>query len=727
MQLLQRQNFDYDGSVPEIQYFLSDFDSDTETKEKKLYFDKIKGLKWNFRKEFLTFIQQKLLLLALANLKFLTEFLNFQRLLGCSKFFSPFDSPVSTTGGAFFYLYKIVYLPKFPLYTIMNEYKSKGLNTSRGEHQLMSFLEFTKYKDSEFLSSYNNPNGQKFFKEAIPDGYGVSDKTCYFYQGCYTHKCVKHNLIKNLEACVTSNADFNEKLNRLLLNNPTEIEKIDIIWECEMDKFKLAHPNYQTFIDQTYINRPLQRLIPRESYKGGFHDTYYLNWSSEKCPNERLFFYDVNGLFSSVVIKNKLMTGKYTTLIGKTLNNLKIVNNQFFYSGNRVMGAIFLSILPPTNLLYPFLIYKGSNGVNYNTLCRKCAEKQTKTCTHHDTDRSFVGTYMINEIEYALSLNYSIVHIFECHVYVESDYILKDFVNFLVHCKTNATNCFEFLKTEDEKQAYCDRLNKQMNFSGPLSITPKSVQPNTAMRYFYKLAQNSFFGKFGQRQDLARNVYCSHQDEIETLISEGVQLNDAYTISDDICCINYQSNKLTLKPSLKTNVYLSAQITSYAREEIHRHVMTLVEHNIKVLKVNCDSILFALQNDQNCPLNTSHAVGDFKNEIAGRILNYFAIGSKNYIIIFKDPNGQICHINKISGLSLNSRPANDQNYQNFISKVLAQESASLKLKNKKQTIDWKNLSIETFAQNFTISNTFELRRTVKQINVLTVPFGYKEQ
>jgi len=421
------------------------------------------------------------------------------------------------------------------------------------------------------------------------------------------------------------------------------------------------------------------------------------------------------------------MIGKYETLIGQSLNDLKIIDNKFYYQNLKVMGAIFLSIIPPKTLLYPFLIYKASDGVTYNTLCQKCCENRTKKCNHSDIERAIVGTYMFNEIEYALELNYTILHIFECHVYTQSDYILKDFVNQLLYCKTIASNCFENLKSESDRQVYSEKLNQQMNFTGNLTINPINVQPNEAMRYFYKLAQNSFFGKFGQRSDFARNVYCSTQEEIESILSETVTLNDVYTINDELCCLNY-TDQVTSKPSLKTNVYISAQITSYAREDVHEHLMKLAAQNVKILKVNCDSILFVLQSTEICPLTLSHAAGDFKNEIVGQILNYFAIGAKNYIIIYRDNKGQLCHLNKISGLSLNSKPSvNDENYKDFVQKLNSELSVSLRILNKKRKIDWKNLTIESFIENFTISNTFQLRRIIKETKSITLPFGFNDK
>lgn len=715
----------YNGPIPSKELFVSDFDSEALQQDKLIFLDNNKFQKWNFCKELVTYIQQKVFLLALSNLKFIKEFINFQKLLDCSIYFSPFDSPISSTGGAFFKLFKLIYLPKFTLYTVLNEYKSQGLLVSRGEHQVMSYFENVRHKGSQFLMALNNKDGQKYFKEAIPDGYAVDEKTCYFYNGCYTHKCTKHNLINNLDACLASNIDFDNKVLALLNNNPNDVHKVEIIWECEMDKFKKYHPDYEIFLSEQYIKRPLQRLVPRDAYKAGYFDTFILKWSYNDFPNENLWLYDVNGLYSFVAIKNKFMIGPYNVLIGPSLNDLKIIDNRFFFNNERVMGSVFLSILPPNDLIYPFLSYKAKNGMVYQPLCSKCCENRIKKCLHSEQERALNGTWMINEIEYALDLNYKILHVFECHLYTQSAFIFKDFVKKLVFCKTIACDLFENCK--HEKELYCQKLNQQMDFEEPLLIRPEVVKPNAAMRYFYKMAQNSFFGKFGQRNDYNKTLFCTSQGEIDSIISENSKINNAYTIGENICCISYQPDKMKIKPSLKTQVYLSAQITSFAREEMHKQLMLLIHQKVKIVKINCDSFLFALNKTEKIPLKCSHAVGDFKNEICGQILNFFAVGTKNYIIVYKNEAGKICYVNKISGLSLQSNPLNHPNYTTFISNLHKDFVSLLKVPNKRQKLDWKTLTIERLNQTFTISNSFPLRRILqkKDDTYFTVPFGYQ--
>ena len=117
------------------------------------------------------------------------------------------------------------------------------------------------------------------------------------------------------------------------------------------------------------------------------------------------------------------MVGKYTILMGETLKQLELKNNKFFFNNKSVLGSVLLSILPPQNLMFPFLPYRTKRGNTVNTLCRTCAEKCLTKCNHSDIDRALISCYMIAEIEFDLTLNYQIVAIFEAHVYQDSKYL----------------------------------------------------------------------------------------------------------------------------------------------------------------------------------------------------------------------------------------------------------------------------------------------------------------
>ena len=113
--------------------------------------------------------------------------------------------------------------------------------------------------------------------------------------------------------------------------------------------------------------------------------------------------------------------------MGNDLKDVEVTNGSILYLKKKVAGAILLTIVPPSNLLHPFLLYKTRLGKTVLTLCKLCSEKCSKQCAHSDEERALTGSYMISEIEYALTLNYKIIQIFECHVYFETKFIFKEF------------------------------------------------------------------------------------------------------------------------------------------------------------------------------------------------------------------------------------------------------------------------------------------------------------
>ena len=184
-----------------------------------------------------------------------------------------------------------------------------------------------------------------------------------------------------------------------------------------------------------------------------------------------------------------------------------------------------------------------------------------------------------------------------------------------------------------------------------------------------------------------------------------------------------------LNPTFKTSVYVAAQITAFARETIHRHVLHLSSiKGVKIFQVDCDSIIFSMPTNSDCPLPISHAVGDFKNEIDGTILNYFSLGPKNYIISYKTNENKIKFLNRISGLSLSSSLICPELYETFLAKLRYDIDAVLIVPNRKRKFDLRNLDVCMVNQNYSLSNKIKLRRLLNKNsdNFSTSPYGFQK-
>ena len=671
LKFFESKNLLYHGNIPDIAFFTSNLDSPEVTCQKVEYvknFNKQNYI-WNFQKELLQFAELKLLLLVLCSLHFIEDCLEFQnqmkKLLFTKQndfFLHPFSYPLCSLSGFSYKLFKIFFLNNYDIFVVKNEFGINSKNVSKIEYEWTSFMEY-KESEKDFLSAFNNEFGQKYFKEAIPDLYSPVSKQAYFFQGCVFHGHYE-NCLMNKKATEdtknpfgvtykTLNDEFDLKIANLLENNQSQIEEVIYYWECTYKQLRTNDSLLQQFLQSTFKPHPLIRLRPRSCVRGAFFDVYALCWSQTLFPDENLFFLDVNGLYSFCAIKFKFMIGKYKILIGKKLNLLQIKNNNFFYNDQKVMGGILLTILPPQNLFFPYLLYRTKEGKTVNTLCVKCSEMKSLLCNHSSSERAITSCFMISEIEFALTLGYEIITIHECHVYTESDFILKSFIQYLNFFKTKHSDCLRNCKTPVEQNQYCNFLNSKMDLKEPFLLKPDKIQPNPQKRTFYKLMSNALFGKLEQKNDKSQTRFLSKQSDLEDIFFSHNTINDLSCINDQICQVQISPNEMKLPPNRKSNCYLGAQITAFARQIIYCHLQTLKKCNATIYQIDCDSIIFSLPKNTNIPLQISDAVGDFKFEIKGTILNYYSLGPKNYTLTFKN-NDKVETISRVCGLSLNN-------------------------------------------------------------------------
>ena len=744
--LLSEENFDYVGVIPDIENFFSFNDSSKITDQKLNYVNQHKlHQNWNFRKSFINYFYQNVELLAKAMLSFIKESFNFQFQLQKSdekKFVNPFNNPVCTLGSFVFLLFKLFYLNHLPIFAIPNEYGIKHKNVSSLEHKYCAFMDHL-YPEKKFIYAFNNPDGAKYFPECIPDLYSPVTNEVFFFNGCYYHGHFENCSINpNAKASTLHpfgltydemNSNFFRKVEELMKNHPS-ISTITIQWECHF-KEKLKNTTSKLFLEQ-FSPHCLVRLKPRDTVRGAFSDVYALRWSKVLNTNEKFFCLDINGLYSYCAIKFKYMTGKFQTLIGSTLRDLEISGNEYFYKDQKVMGAILLKILPPQTLFAPFLLYRKRDGTTVNSLCKTCSELQIKNCKHTDDQRAFLGTYMISEVEFALTLGYKVLQIYEAHIYTSNDYILKDFVQKVNFYKTLSTNCFDKSMSNLEKKSYADFLNQKMELTDPkYRINCSNVEPNEARRNFYKLLSNALFGKFIQRSDNLEITFVKSQEELEDIYFSNRTIKDFICPYENICMLFLEKDVTKLPPNRKQNVYIGSQITAFARQTIYQHLQTILSTKVcKVFQIECDSIYFSCPSDYPCPLPISHALGDFKIEYSTNILNYHAFGPKHYCINFLNARNTIENICKYSGLSLknqlNQSLITNETFEKYLNDFLLQTHSYMELYQTIKLKNFKNLTSQEKLQKFSFQNKVSKRRILdlnEKMYLTTYPYGFQLQ
>jgi len=515
------------------------------------------------------------------------------------------------------------------------------------------------------------------------------------------------------------------------MKNHPEITKVTIEWECLFKK--KTKKNYVLFTENYFLPHCLLRLKPRDTIRGAFSDVYALKWNRKENENETFYCTDVNGLYSYCAINFSYMTGKLSILIGQPLRKLQIINNKFYYNEKSVMGAIFLKILPPKNLYAPFLLYRKKDGTVVNTLCKMCAELLMKSCTHSEEDRSFIATYMTNEVELALCLGYKILQIYEAHIYTSKEPILRDFISKINFFKTKHSISFDNMKPE-QKLTYCEYLNKKMQLSNlghDFVLTPENIKYNASLRNYYKLLSNALFGKFIQRNDKIETKFIRSQDQLTKFVMSNLEIDDFSCPNENVCLLFIKKNPLKLPPNRKQNIYIGSQITAYAREKIYRDLLEIQKHSdFQIFQVECDSIFFCGPKDLKCPLPLSHAVGHYKIEYSEKITSYYSFGPKHYFLSYLDEDNTHKSICKYSGLNLatafNEKIIDKTIFEKFIQNFILNQHSFITLNQPIVQCNFKELKISTSLQKFCFQNKISNRRIVDKSNIYlkTYPYGF---
>jgi len=567
----------------------------------------------------------------------------------------------------------------------------------------------------------------------------------YFFQhhGHCLPECKHPDLIRR-NVTITSKNCFGISVKTLLEKTKQEekfllskdsVNFYDVMYECTWRQFKKEHAILMNeFWQNSKLDpkRPLCRLVPRASIRGGFNELYKLY--SEATDSQHLYYYDANSLYSYIARDMDFPVGKYEVILEDQLKlHLKIHNNRFFYKGEDCSCDIaHVSLLAPRNLYAPFLSLRFGEQ-SYTSLCSKCVQiKNTGVCRHKcPNKRRLVSTYTVVEIEYALSLGYELLFVYELYHYSNKAKVLSDFIKVISSFKLKATNLFENI-AEESRQQLCDELNAKMLFDKPsLELTPNNVIPNSSEKQFLKDLLNSLFGRFALNSNHSKREFVRSQAQLESLLAnKDFELLDFFPVNNSTMQIEYLKTGLTLA-SREGNLFYTALINAKARIFMYEHIKKLSADNCTVIYCDTDSLLFSASPHYKLPFDVTPAFGDFKPVLGSTavIKKFYSLGCKNYCLLYTE-SGKLSYVTKIKGLSVNSHNLTDkvtpEIYETFIKahfedRVLHEYIPQSRCKIEKQTRTFKQIML---TQQFT--NTLHLKRFIlkKQRNYVTYPYGY---
>ena len=95
----------------------------------------------------------------------------------------------------------------------------------------------------------------------------------------------------------------------------------------------------------------------------------------------------------------------------------KIITEHFEDLEN-YFGLIKCKVLPPRELFLPVLPHKCKGKLMF-PLCLECANIKSQTpCNHNDEQRSFIGTWISEELKLAVNKGYKIVKVLICFTFL---------------------------------------------------------------------------------------------------------------------------------------------------------------------------------------------------------------------------------------------------------------------------------------------------------------------
>lgn len=247
---------------------------------------------------------------------------------------------------------------------------------------------------------------------------------------------------------------------------------------------------------------------------------------------------------------------------------------------------------------------------------------------------------------------------------------------------------------------------------------------NPGLRFLSKLMLNSFWGKFGQREDLSQiELVTNYDDLIKMLINPDIVLESFVIINEYALLVSYKTHSLAQVPLNTVNVSIAAYTTAGARLELLKYLQNLDD---RILYFDTDSIIFTQKSNEPMP-ETGEYLGQMTNELSvygpdSYITEFVSAGPKNYAYKVYSPTTNEYHQTcKVKGITLNYLSSQTINFE-LVKEIVTQDPSKIV-----SVLETKILRTDE-SQIFTAKRTkkyalcYTKRRRLNNFD--TLPFGY---
>ncbi len=419
----------------------------------------------------------------------------------------------------------------------------------------------------------------------------------FIYLDCYDNGCTR--CYSSHQRNIVKNRSFGElwhltRANLLKLKTTFGVKNVHSIWTHDWQKEK-ENEDFKQWFKWARIEDELP-LIPRDAYKGGKVECFKICYPGAIQMSDFVSQYPTSLLGKSYdpldVHGDPQATLEWPFPTGQPVRRFRpvfqdqegdIVMNDDYVKNVVSLGVIKCRVLCPTDLYAPFLGYKVESRLCSNAYeviygnCRVCMEERQFPCTHDEAvERSFVGTWTLSEVRYAVTeLNYQILEVIEIWEYENrSTDLFRSFI---------APFMVEKIRSKrsglvDEQGNFTEKGNRVNDYVEELvgrRLLPEEIEDNPARRQVAKLAQNSFTGKWGEIEvhRSTRTFNEKQVDESRKLLTDpGVEVLFAQVLDKegDLVVIEYQPKFQCSRAARRKNDVIVAHITAYGRMMLSR-------------------------------------------------------------------------------------------------------------------------------------------------------------
>ena len=709
----------YAGSIPPKHYY--DPDAMKEKDKEKFetwYKAQVEGgEKYDFKKELLEYCQSDVELLRKGCEAFVARFSQEAR-------FNPFEKCTTIAAACNLYWRRSI-KEDTPAAKIavrpLRGWHGAQINQSNAALQWLAYEEslLPLGGDGDQIKHARNGGEKKVWTskgQEFVDGWNKSGKIAFEFLGCLWHGCLScYPKRRNTPHAVMPDRTFNEvhravieKLKRL--KEAKEVKEVKHIWECQWKKLKQGNEEVKRVVSELETVDP---LVPRDAFFGG--RTGAVSLFHEVGSGEQIHYMDVTSLYPWV---NK--TCKYP--LGHPNIYTKVTVQDF----NQYFGLAKVDILPPPDLFHPVLPFRCGGKLTF-PLCAACVREQqplpmlkrSPLCEHSREQRMLRGTWCTPEINKARDMGYELLKVHEVwHFQDSASGLFESYVNTWLKIKTEASGWPAKCTTEEEKEDYIRRFEEREG----IRLEYVKIKKNPGLKATAKLMLNSFWGKFGQRENLPQTEQCTTPQELFNITEDDTnQVQEIRFCSEDVIEVVFKNKEEAVVPSNKTNVFVAAFTTCHARLKLYSYLERL---NQQVLYYDTDSVIYKWK--EGLPsIETGDYLGDMKNEVEGDYIEEFVSGgAKNYG--YKTAGGKVeC---KVRGFTLNVRGKEVLNYDTMKKLVFKElkegEKTRLQVCNPshfKRNTKLKNIGTVPQTKNYGVVLD---KRVVDPQSMMSYPFGY---